>query len=389
MHLKDETLHAHLDHQLDDRARLGVEQHLSGCHACRERLERITTLSSKVALHLAVLNPSPQESPRSAAQAIKRLQPKEKQPMFKHLLRSPKWAALSLLVVLAFAFAFQPVRALAGNFLNLFRVEQITLLPMDMSDLRGSSGEPTIAEAMGRMFSDSMVITRESSGPIETDGWLAASQQVGFDVRLVPDGSIVDLRIKRGPAFEFTFNRDRAQAILDETGRSDLQIPTNLDNILIEADIAYSVTATFGDCAFSPGHPPFDPDEASLPQSEDCLHLVQMGSPTVNITPDIDPAPLAEIGLRFLGMNEAEARDFSQSVDWATTLVIPFPRGEVNAYQIEVDGVTGNLLVEKEPDSDGPARYTLLWVKDEIIYALTGAGDPQKGIDFAGELVYP
>jgi hypothetical protein len=388
MHLKDETLHAHLDQQLEDQARLDVEQHLSGCQQCRERLELITSRSSNVAVHLAVLDPGPQETPRAAAQAFKRMRPKEKQPMLKHLLRSPKWAALSLLVLLAFAFAFQPVRALAGNFLNLFRVEQITLLPMDMSDLRGSSGEPTIAEAMGRMFSDSMVITRESSGPIETDGWLAASQQAGFDVRLVADGSIVDLQIKRGPAFEFTFNRDRAQTILDETGRSDLQIPSDLDNILIEADIPYSVTATFGDCRL-PERMSSDPDEASLPQSEDCLHLVQMGSPTVNITPDIDPAPLAEIGLRFLGMEETEARDFSQSVDWATTLVIPFPRGEVNAYPVEVDGVTGNLLVEKEPDSDGPARYTLLWVKNEIIYALTGAGDPQKGIDFAGELVYP
>jgi hypothetical protein len=387
MHLKDEILRLHLDRALDDQVRQEVTAHLGRCAACQQRLEDLSAQSARAATHLAVLAPGERESARLASTAWRRFQQKEKQPMFKQFLRSPAWVALSIVLVLAVALAFQPVRVLAGNLLGLFRVQQVTLLPMDLTSLKGSYGEPTIAEAMGRMFSDSLVMKREASKRIETSGILETSTTAGFPMRLVYDHDLQQIVLHQGPAFEFTFDPQRAQSILEEFGRSDLVLPPEIDQLLVDVDIPYSITSTYGDCVLMPENHTDDPDGSGFTQKEGCIHLVQMRSPEVIITPDVDPAPLAEIGLRFMGMGERAARQFSRSVDWATTLVIPFPRQDMTAQPVIVDGVEGNLLIETDPGADRLTQYSLIWVKDDILYMLTAMGDPQVGIDLANKLV--
>jgi hypothetical protein len=387
MHLKDDILRAYLDGELDSSAHLTVGAHLESCSTCQQQLALLANLAERVAAHLAVLDSNQPSSTRRAAAAWHRFQKKERQPMWKQYLRSPAWIALSIVLFLTISLAFQPVRALAANFLNLFRVQQITMLPMDMSSLRGSMGEPTIAEAMSRLFSDSMVMTREGSRLIGVSEALSASEEAGFTMRVSRDSETRDIIVRQGPAFEFTFDRQRAQAVLDQFGGGDLALPPNIDQVLVTVDIPHSIQSTYGDCFVHFDPTLTDPDQAQPLQLEYCLTLMQMPSPTVTFTPEVDPAPLAEVGLRFLGMDEAAARQFSRSVDWATTLVIPFPRNEVEVTPITIDGVDGNLLVEKAAEPGFITQYYLLWVKDGIIYALTGSGDPQNGIELANQLV--
>jgi hypothetical protein len=116
-----------------------------------------------------------------------------------------------------------------------------------------------------------------------------------------------------------------------------------------------------------------------------CVILAQIPSPTVTTPPDLDVEQLAEAGLQFTGMSPEEARAFSQNVDWSSTLIVPIPRSAASIEEVAVDGVTGNLLY-RNADDGMPARYTLLWVKDGIIYALTGFGDAQTALAVAGSL---
>ena len=52
--------------------------------------------------------------------------------------------------------------------------------------------------------------------------------------------------------------------------------------------------------------------------------------------------------------------------------------------QISVDGVTGTLI--QRPADDAP-QYVLMWVKDGIIYAISGLGaDTQTVIQMANSL---
>jgi hypothetical protein len=64
--------------------------------------------------------------------------------------------------------------------------------------------------------------------------------------------------------------------------------------------------------------------------------------------------------------------------------VVPIPRNAATYEQISVDGVTGTLI--QRPADDAP-QYALLWVKDGIIYAISGLGaDTQTAIQMANSL---
>jgi len=85
-----------------------------------------------------------------------------------------------------------------------------------------------------------------------------------------------------------------------------------------------------------------------------------------------------------MGMTEEEAAQFSQNVDWTTTLVIPIPRYATTYREMPVDGVTGTLIVEDLENND--SQYLLIWVKDGILYSLTGPGDGSSAVRIADTL---
>src|SRR5205823_15039256 len=114
-------------------------------------------------------------------------------------------------------------------------------------------------------------------------------------------------------------------------------------------------------------------------QFSKCVLFAQMPSPAVDTPPDLYIAQLAEIGLQFSGMSAAEAHQFSQSVDWTSTLVIPFPRNAGTYQQVSVDGVTGTLISR----STSGGEYSLVWVKNGILYGLSGNGSSEQAVALA------
>ncbi len=103
-----------------------------------------------------------------------------------------------------------------------------------------------------------------------------------------------------------------------------------------------------------------------------CIMLMQIPSPTVDAPSNLDIKQLAEMGLEFTGMSPDQARTFSQTVDWTSTLVIPIPKNGSSYKQVPVDGVTGYMI--QRPIDDAP-QYALVWVKNGIVYAIGGMGN--------------
>jgi len=50
------------------------------------------------------------------------------------------------------------------------------------------------------------------------------------------------------PAFQMTINRDRVATLLDEIGRSDINIPESANGALIAVHIPKIVISMYGDC---------------------------------------------------------------------------------------------------------------------------------------------
>ena len=72
-------------------------------------------------------------------------------------------------------------------------------------------------------------------------------------------------------------------------------------------------------------------------------------------------------------MSREEAAAFTATVDWTSTLVIPVPRRASTYEDVSVDGVTGKLI---QRVTDYAPEYALIWVKDGIVYAVSGGPRP-------------
>jgi anti-sigma factor RsiW len=388
-HLTEATLRTYLDHELIETEQARVRDHLAACAGCRAELAAMEARAGSVKVRLAALAPGGAEAARPARLAWAQFIRKEKPTMFQSLFSRrmrPMWAGITLVAVLAISLSFAPVRALASNFLGLFRVQQVSVLPVDTTRLSALTGHSPLTTDISKMFSDSVTVTREAKEPQAAGSAAEAAQLAGFNVRL-PDASAgaPQLTVQNGMAFQFTINRAQAQALIDESGRSDLQLPAAVDGALVKVDVPAGVTASYGTCPKLKGKQA-DPDQAGSAgrMYPDCVIFAQMPSPTVSTPPELDLAQLAELGLQFTGMTPEQARDYSQTVDWASTLVIPIPQNGATYKQVAVDGVTGYLI--QRPADDYP-EYALVWVKDGVVYAVGALGaDTSKALALANAL---
>lgn len=387
MHLDDEILRALIDQQLDasEKAReAGIQEHLNACADCRARLATLEARSRRLQAHLAALDPGPGESPRSAQSAFANLTARQNalaekenpgmlQSLFNRRWR-PLWIGLSAIVLLAIVFSFPPVRAWADSVLAQFRVQSITVLPIDSTHLSELGTSSAMIQQVSQAVSDSMTVTQKPMPPQVVPNAAEASKQTGFTVRLPQSRTDAPrITVEGGSAFEFTVNRARAQALLNDAGFTSPQLPASIDGAVVKVKIPVGITAAYGDC------PKLDEgsERINAPGSPgrrflNCVLLAEIPSPTVDTPPSIDVAQLAEIGLQFSGMTAEQAHAYSQTVDWTSTLVVPIPRNSASYKQVSVDGVTGYLI--QRPVDDAP-QYMLVWVKGGIIYAIGGLGN--------------
>lgn len=391
MHLNPNELCAYRDGELPPEERERASAHLVECTECRVQLAELEAQSARASAALGALAPSPTDAAFTPSKAAwRQLEPKlqEKQTMPNIFVRFRLlWAALIVVAILAVALSFPSVQALASNFLRLFRVQQVTVLPLDMTDLNDIRYDPTLGQTLSQALSSQVKITREGGKAFNVATAAEASQKAGFRVRVSRNSQfpLRQLTVRPGFAFEGTFDQSLALAVLESLGVSKPQIPAGVDGAVIKVNIPDGATANYGQCNKT------DPDDnsagsATFGITESCLLLVQVPSPTVDTPPDLPVTRLAELALTVLGMEPDKAAQFASQVDWTTTLVIPIPRGEIENKTVAVDGVQGQLLIQPADSTDLVPSYTLVWVKDGIVYAVLGTGDSAKGIALANSL---
>jgi hypothetical protein len=391
-HLTDGQLRAFLDGELDEEQKL----HLDECQVCQKRLSVIRSAAQRVGQRLGFLSiqPGPSEAkelaPHPALARFKsRLFTEKETSMFKKIFRSRLvWVGLATVIVLAVTLTVSPVRSFAGQFLGLFRVQQVSVIPIDTTGISQLNGNSALGKQIGQLLSSSVKMTEKPGQPQTVASAEEASQLAGFAVRLPENQTVTpQLTVQGGTAFSLVIDRARAQALLDESGHKDLVLPASLNGATIDVNIPASVSASYGNC------PQIDPDGKGPGMNfngspgrryADCVIMAQIPSPTVNTPPDIDVEQLAEIGLQFTGMTAEQAHAFSQNVDWTSSLVIPIPKNAATYQQVSVDGVTGTLI--QRPADDAP-EYALVWVKNGVIYAISGLGsDSARAIAMANAM---
>ena len=386
-HLTDGQLRASLDGELDS----ALLDHLAACSDCRSRQQAIAARSQEVASDLAFLAPRPADPAPGVHLARERLSQRLSTPketsVFKRIFANPamRVAAIAILA-LAIFLSIPQTRAMADRLLQLFRVQQVTVVPVDYTGLKQLTGNDALGTQINQLISASTQVTKKPGEPVLAADGSQASQLASFNVRLPQNASPSQIYVQGSSAFTLTVDRAKAQALLNESGRSDLVLPASVDGAQISVTVPASVSVGYGTCPKPSANEATTSPDARIPgrRFPDCVILTEIPSPIVDAPANLDIAQLAQLGLEFTGMSSQEAAAFSKTVDWTSTLVVPIPKNAAVNQQVAVDGTTGTLI--QRPADDAP-QFVLIWVKDGVIYAISGLGtDSQHAIDMANSL---
>lgn len=387
----ESTLRAYLDTELNPTEVTEIKMHLQMCPACEARLKTLSVTAERVSAQIASLTAPPSALEFSPQIALARLRaqlnaPGERIPFLARIFgrrRRFVWAASVAVAVLAISLMFPAGRGFAQRLLATLRVERVQPVSLDLQTLDNGSDHESL-EALAKVLSSNAVVTTNEK-EMHADSQDAASQAAGFPVRLLSartDAPMFD--VSGSHAFHLTLERSRLQDILDEAGRPDLLLPASIDGATVSVQVPRAAAVKYGECAKTRQRPGSAPASSTTP-SEPCLVLLEAPSPVINVPSDLNIQQLAEIGLQMAGWDAVKAREFCQSVDWKSTLVLPIPP-HVQSYEtVNINGVRGTLMHLANSRNEH-SSFALIWVDGGIIYGLIGQNEAISAVQLASSL---
>jgi len=121
-----------------------------------------------------------------------------------------RYAALAALI-LALIVSIPATRALADQVLNLFRVEQVTVVPIDFTGMQELTGNGALWQTDQRIGFQFDHHEYEAGNPVTASDASDASQKAGFTVRLPQNATSSRISVTGNAAFTFTIDRTKAR----------------------------------------------------------------------------------------------------------------------------------------------------------------------------------
>jgi hypothetical protein len=276
-------------------------------------------------------------------------------------------------------------RNVIGRFLQSLRMQKVQAVNVNFSAFTDPNANPALHQMIAQMVSDDVNVTADE--PDQTAANAAdATRLSGFDVAVITARKDPATFVVTGRhAFNMTLDRDRLQSVFNQSGHPEISVPASINGAPVKVEIPKAVEIQYGHCPTprTAGQELASNVTGPTPTSteySDCLRLREGPDPMINAPQGMDVQKLAEIGLETAGMNPSQARDFLQTVNWQSTLVISVPRFLRSYEAVTVSGVKGTLL--NMAARRGPG-YALVWAKGGRAYLLTGFGDSSQAVEFA------
>ncbi len=304
--------------------------------------------------HLSLLAPGAQDAPAPAKESFARLQAKLKP---QDEFQSPGWirrlemllkrrsiaVATSFVLIITVLFSFPSVQAAAGDFLGLFRVQKFA--PLSISPEQLALLEQLADEGLSP---GEFHIRREPGATSAVDSLAEAGRNTGLKPRTLSGlGEPEEIVVIEGGDGYLIIDVAASRAIVEAVGADPNLLADSLDGQRVDVVVFPGIEQNWEEYTF-----------------------IQAESPLVEYPADVDPTVLGEAFLQVLGTEPEEARRIAQSIDWASTLLLPLPSQAVTFEEIAVDGVAGVAL----RPLNGVDEAALLWQKAGHVYVLFGPG---------------
>lgn len=332
---------------LDDEALIpDANRHLSGCDDCNRELSRLRGDATYAATTVALLDP-PAESnaPTTSAGAPADLRTRRRSG------RARQWATSAAAALVAVAVIATPSgRAVAGDFLGLFRSERVALISVDAPSLRDT------AQTLDQLGEAGEVSEPE---PAEVADFEQATKLTGLAVT-APDPAALPEGLREQPTISvtqeqqlrFTFREDATREYLSQFDDADRALPDGYDGSTLVVNIPAAVLQEYRSS---------DGDSGVL--------VGQAGSVTAEVDGDIELETLRGFLLELPGLPESVTQQLATIDDWRTTLPIPVPIDRIGGEETTVDGAEA-ILVQQEGLGSG-----LLWQRDGMVNGVLGSVD--------------
>jgi hypothetical protein len=269
------------------------------------------------------------------------------------------------------AFLLPPVRAVAREFLDLFRVQRFAAVPVDTDRLARLERGVDLKALIGSQLE----VIEPSVEPETVADPQTASSIAGIDVRepstIPADAALAQVSVSRPGAFRMFIDTEKLRSLAEVMGVEDAEIPDEWDGAMVEVHAPPVVTLHYRRGASD-------------------FVVAQSRGPEVALPEQVDLAAMGALGLRIAGMSAEEARLFAGRIDWRSTLLVPIPAEGSHFREVEVGGRTG-LLVSGRPSErqsdgsrrEGSWRSVLLWTDGDRIFAASGPGTGIEVLEMA------
>jgi hypothetical protein len=249
------------------------------------------------------------------------------------------------------------VRASAQSFLALFRVVNFVAVPVDESRIAILESENLDPP---HLIGEQVQVLEDPGPPTAAVSPEQAGAAAGFAVK-VPTFEptsvlLAGIQVKGQQRLRATADASRLRQVMEALAITDLEVPEGLDGQVVNVRIPPVVMMRYErGGAFA-------------------VDFLQAQSPEVSLPDGVNLSALGEIGLRILGLSPIEAREFAQSIDWHTTLLLPIPAAATSFKQVTIDGQPGVAVERVRPLPDGrrSTSSSYLWSRDGRVFVMNG-----------------
>lgn len=259
--------------------------------------------------------------------------------------------------VTALLLMLPQVRTSAEAFLSLFRVVNFVAIPVDEDRVRTLRSQQL---DLPHLIGDRVEVLENPGPPTPFLTPDLAAAAGGFELKLPsvvpPDMVMTKVELAGARALRVTADTARLRELLSSLGIDDVSVPETLDGQTATIRVSPVLMVAYE-------------------YQDRKVNFLQAHSPEVSLPAGVDLPALAEIGLRVLGLDRAEAQRFAQAVDWQTTLLVPVPANVSSFRQADIAGHRGLIVETAAPNTAAGRRQRVtmvLWSDQDRVFSLHG-----------------
>ena len=363
-----------------------VQQHLDLCAACRDRMLAIRETAGRSARAIAALGVGAPDVDVNSAYTQFRTRLAEQSAgeisggsWMGQLFATRSMRTASAIVAIfavVVAVTFSPMRTVADDFLNQFRVQKFAAvtIPMDlfaplesgMLDSMSDDDKQALHDELSELGVLETTFNYDENNLPAAITLEEAEAQFGdiAEPDDLPDGfdSAPNAYLTEAGSASYALNTAKAQELIDALGLPiySLPDPAQYPTLEFQANIPAAALLEYKDA--------------------DGQRVVvgQVASPTLDIPDGVDMNALREDILRFPGLPSDFVAQLRAIDDWESTLIIPIPEG-ATSEDITINGDPG-LLIEHALGS------AVLWEDDGTLYAVIGQVSDDEVRDIADSM---